>query len=62
MSSLAPIVLDIVRERRARMLDELRRIENGDVPGVTAMELEMMRDKVRELDTLLNEHASPLPH
>jgi hypothetical protein len=62
MTRFKPIVIDLVRERRARMLDELRRIENGEVPGVTAMELEMMRDKVRELDNLLREHTDPLSH
>jgi hypothetical protein len=57
MSRLKPFVLEIVHEKRARMLDELRRIETGEVPGVTRMELEMLRDKVRELDALLREHA-----
>jgi hypothetical protein len=62
LSALDPSVLQAALENRARMLAELRRIENGEVPGVTLMELEMLRDKVRELDALLRDHAGPLPH
>jgi hypothetical protein len=62
LSALDPSVLQAARENRARMLAELRRIENGEIPGVTLMELEMLRDKVRELDALLRDHAGPPPH
>jgi hypothetical protein len=62
LSALDPSVLQAARENRARMLAELRRIENGEVPGVTLVELEMLRDKVRELDALLRDHATPPLH
>jgi hypothetical protein len=62
VSGLDPRVLAGAREKRARMLAELKRIEDGEVPGVTAAELEMLRDQVRELDCLLRDHALPPPN
>lgn len=62
MSGLDPRVLEVARQSRARLLSELRCIERGEVPGVSEYELEMLRDKVRELDALLRDHAQRPGH
>ena len=62
MSKLNPQVIASAKQSLACLLEELRRIENGDAPGITGYEIEMLRDKVRELDALLREYGAGTPN
>ena len=59
MTKLNPVVLTVAFEKRARLLEDLRRVEMGEAQGITRYEIEMLRDQVRELDALLRDHSEP---
>lgn len=59
LSVLDPQVIATAKQSLARLLEDLRRFESGEAPGITRYEVEMLRDKVRELDALLRDHDTP---
>jgi hypothetical protein len=62
LTRLNPRVIASAKHSLACLLEELRSIEDGDAPGITRYEIEMLRDKVRELDALLRDHDAPAPN